>query len=50
MSQTDDNYPRRALGLADVMSLFAETALALVRLRKQLEYRPTFVSDGRVLE
>jgi hypothetical protein len=50
MSHADENYPRRALGLADFMILFAATALALVWLRKPLEYRLTFISDGRIIE
>ena len=32
------------------MILFAATALALVWLRKPLEYRLTFISDGRIIE
>jgi hypothetical protein len=50
MSHADENCPRLALGLADVMILFAATALALVWLRKPLEYRLTFISDGRIIE
>jgi hypothetical protein len=47
----DDNVrPRRAIGLADVMILFAATAAALAWLQKPLEGRLTFVSDGRIIE
>ena len=50
MSAANENGPRRALGIADVMILVAATALALGWLQKPLEYRLTFVSDGRIIE
>ncbi|HEX2475627.1 MAG TPA: hypothetical protein VHK01_12830 [Lacipirellulaceae bacterium] len=50
MSQPNESQPRRALGLADMMILVAATALALVWLRKPLEYRLTFIADGRIIE
>jgi hypothetical protein len=50
MSHPNESGPRRALGLADVMILFAATSVALAWLQKPLEYRLTFVSDGRIIE
>src|SRR5688572_11876482 len=50
MTNTNDSIPRRALGLADILILVAATAVALAWLRKPLEYRLTFVSDGRIIE
>lgn len=41
---------RRSFGLADAMILIAATALALAWLRKPLEYRVTFIRDGRIIE
>jgi hypothetical protein len=41
---------RRALGIADLLILVAATAAALGWLRKPLEYRLTFVSDGRLID
>ena len=50
MSLPNPSGPRYALGLADIMILFAATGLALVWLRRPLEYRLTFISDGRIIE
>lgn len=50
MSHPDETNSRRGLGVADVLILFTATALALVWLRKPLEYRLTFISDGRIIE
>jgi hypothetical protein len=50
MSHPNENGPRRALGIADIMILFAATAVALVWLQKPLERRLTFISDGRIIE
>jgi hypothetical protein len=50
MSNGNEGGPRRALGLADFMILIAATAVALVWLRQPLEYRLTFISDGRIIE
>ena len=50
MSDPNTSGPRRALGIADIMILVAATAAALAWLRQPLEYRLTFVSDGRIIE
>jgi hypothetical protein len=50
MSFPHENAPRRALGIADFLILFAATAVALVWLRNPLEYRLTFISDGRIID
>jgi hypothetical protein len=50
MTNPNESIPSRALGLADIMILVAATAVALAWLRKPLEYRLTFVSDGRIIE
>jgi hypothetical protein len=46
----NSNRPRRGLGVADFLILIAATAAALVWLRKPLEYRLTFISDGRIID
>ncbi len=50
MLRPDDSPPRRGFGMADVLILFAATAAALGWLQKPLEYRLTFVRDGRVID
>jgi hypothetical protein len=50
MSNSVENRPRRGLGLADILILFAASAAALWWLQKPLEYRLTFVRDGRIIE
>jgi hypothetical protein len=50
MSQSDEIRPRRGLGMADILILFAATAVALWWLQKPLEYRLTFIADGRIIE
>jgi hypothetical protein len=50
MDATSKPSPCRGFGLADAMILVAATGLALAWLRKSLEYRLTFVSDGRIIE
>jgi hypothetical protein len=50
MSYSDESRASRALGLADMMILVAATAIALFWLRKPLEYRLTFISDGRIID
>jgi hypothetical protein len=50
MSHPNETAPRRGFGLADAMILIAATAAALGWLRKPLEYRLTFIADGRVIE
>jgi hypothetical protein len=50
MKVSDDSRPRRGLGMADVMILFAATAIALWWLQKPLEYRLTFIRDGRIID
>jgi len=50
MPHASDPSPRRGFGLADAMILVAATAAALGWLRKPLEYRLTFISDGRIIE
>jgi hypothetical protein len=50
MSHDGEPGPRQGFGLADAMILVAATAAALGWLRKSLEYRLTFVADGRIIE
>jgi hypothetical protein len=50
MSQSDEIRPRRGLGMADILILFAATAVALAWLRKPLEYRLMFIADGRIID
>src|SRR4051812_47859482 len=50
MMKPEETRPRRGLGLADVLILFAASAVALSWMRKPLEYRLTFISDGRIID
>lgn len=49
MKPPDETPPRRGFGMADVLILFVATAAALCWLQKPLEYRLTFVGDGRII-
>jgi hypothetical protein len=50
MSHPNEARAPRGLGLFDAMIMLAATAAALAWLRKSLEYRLTFVYDGRIIE
>jgi hypothetical protein len=50
MSLSNETGHRRRFGLGDAMILIAAIAAALSWLRKPLEYRLTFISDGRIID